>query len=72
MKRVLVVAVAVLGVWACGDSAGDAQTAADTLTQGQKDSIVANLPVPGAHGVAGAMEAVGRANARAEQHDTVR
>jgi hypothetical protein len=72
MKRSLIVAAAVLGVWACGQSAGDARTAADTLTRRQKDSIVAGLPIPGARGVGRAIEAADRANARTEAHDTIR
>jgi hypothetical protein len=39
------------------------------LTRAQKDSIVAELPIPGASGVGGAMEARDRANARASAHD---
>jgi len=74
MKTFLVVMVALVGVWACGAGEGgsDAAAATDTLTRRQKDSIVSNLPIPGAHGIAGAMEAVDRANARVEQHDTIR
>lgn len=74
MKRLLMVAAAVLSVSACGAGEGesDAAAATDTLTRRQKDSIVSNLPIPGAHGVAGAMEAVDRANARVQQHDTIR
>ena len=72
MKRFLIVAAALLGIWACGQSAGEARTAADTLTRGQKDSIVAGLPIPGARGVGNALEAAERANARAEEHDSIR
>jgi hypothetical protein len=74
MKQFLVVMVALGGVWACGAGEGgsDAAATTDTLTRRQKDSIVSNLPIPGARGIAGAMEAVDRANARVEQHDTMR
>jgi hypothetical protein len=74
MKRLLIVMVALLGVWACGADEGgsDAAAATDTLTRRQKDSIVSNLPIPGASGISGALEAVDRANARVEQHDTIR
>ena len=71
MKRAPIVAVAVLSVWACGESAGDAQTAADTLSRRQKDSIVANLPIPGSGAVGRAMDAVDRADARAADHDSI-
>ena len=73
MKRRLIVAAAVLGVWACGQSAETSNaTAADTLTRRQKDSIVSTLPIPGAKGVGAAQTAVDRANARVQQHDTIR
>ena len=72
MKRAVFVAAAVLGVWACGSSAGDAQSAADTLTRRQKDSLIATMPIPGAGAVGRALEASDRANARTESHDTVR
>lgn len=72
MKRVLIVATAVLGLWACGQSDQSASDqAADTLTRRQKDSIVSTLPVPGSGGVGAAMDAVDKANARVEQHDTI-
>ncbi|MDP2958222.1 MAG: hypothetical protein Q8N53_17475 [Longimicrobiales bacterium] len=72
--RLVVVAAAVLGVWACGQSAGEsgAQSAADTLTRRQKDSIISTLPIPGASGVGAAQRATDRANARVQQHDTIR
>lgn len=72
MKRAAIVAAAVLGVWACGSSAGDAQSAADTLTRRQKDSLIATMPVPGAGAVGRALDAADRAAARTEAHDTVR
>lgn len=71
MRRWIVVAAAVLGVWACGQSAGTSGNAADTLTRRQKDSIVSTLPVPGAGRIRDAQTAADRANARAEQHDTI-
>ncbi len=74
MKRRLLVAVAALGVAACGQDAKPEAAAVDrdTLTRRQKDSIVSTLPIPGASGVGDALEAVDRANARARQHDTIR
>ena len=78
MKRRLIVATAVLGVWACGQGASKADApaagapAADTLTRRQKDSIISTLPIPGASGVGAARKAVDKANARVQQHDTIR
>jgi predicted outer membrane protein len=73
MKRRLLLAVAVLGVVACGQSAPKADApAADTLTRRQKDSIISTLPIPGAFGVGAAQRAVDRANARVQQFDTMR
>ena len=72
MKRGLIVAVAVLGVGACGGGAGDAQSAADTLTRRQKDSLIAEMPIPGASAVGRALDATDRASARAAEHDTIR
>jgi hypothetical protein len=73
MKRLCIVAVAVLGVWACGSgTGGDAQASTDTLTRRQKDSIISTIPLPGASGISAAQRAVDLANARVEQHDTIR
>ena len=72
MKTRIVIAVATLALGACGGSSGDAQAAADTLTRAQKDSIVADLPIPGASGVGAALRARDAANARTEAHDTIR
>ena len=66
MKLRLIIAVAAVSLAACG---GDEPAAADTLTRAQKDSIVAELPVPGAGAVGRAMEARDRANARTAEHD---
>jgi hypothetical protein len=71
MKRVLVAAVAVLSVWACGQSAGDAQTAVDTLTRRQKDSLISEMPLPGAGAVGRALDAQDRARERAEALDSI-
>ena len=73
MRRRLIVAAAVLGVCACAQSADtSATTSADTLTRRQKDSIISTLPIPGASGVGRAQKAVDQANARVQQHDTIR
>ena len=72
MTRALILATSVLGVWACGSSAGDAQSAADTLTRAQKDSLIAEMPIPGAGAVGRALEAAERARERAEAHGPLR
>ena len=71
MKKLIVVMTLALFATACGAGTGDAQSAADTLTRAQKDSIVADLPIPGSGGVSGAMRARDAANARTEAHDTI-
>jgi hypothetical protein len=76
MKRLLVVAIAVLGVWACGGSPGSGEgdgteAAADTLTRQQKDSLISTMPIPGASGIGRAQEAADRARERAEAHDSI-
>jgi hypothetical protein len=72
MKKLLIVLATAAFTASCGAGGGDAQAAADTLTRAQKDSIVADLPIPGASGVGGAMRARDAANARTEAHDTIR
>jgi hypothetical protein len=72
MNRLLAALLAAVALGACGGEDGDARTAADTLSRAQKDSIVADLPIPGASGVGGALRARDRANARTAGHDTIR
>lgn len=69
-RRSLLVATALV-LAGCGGGDGDTQTAADTLTRAQKDSIIAELPIPGAGAVGRALDARGAANARTEAHDTL-
>lgn len=70
--RLMGLALAVI-VTACGgDSDDDQRTAADTLTRAQKDSIVADLPIPGAGAVGAAMRARDQANERTATHDSIR
>ena len=71
MKRVLVAVTAVISVGACGDSSGDAQTAVDTLTRRQRDSLISEMPIPGAGGVGRALDAQDRARQRAEALDSI-
>ena len=73
MKRAsrAAIAAAALAFWACGQSAGDAESAADTLTRRQRDSIISTLPLPGAGAVGRALDAQDAANARAAEHDSI-
>ena len=68
MKRAAFVVAAVVGwaaVAACGNRAEEYQTAVDTLTRGQKDTLIANMPIPGAGAVGRALEAAELAGSRA-------
>ncbi len=71
MKRLALVALALTGVWACSSGPSDSDMAADTLSRAKKDSIVSELPIPGAGGVGAAMRARDQANAKVEAHDTL-
>lgn len=48
-----------------------ASNAADTLTRRQKDEIISTLPIPGARGVRGALDASDQAAARARAYDSI-
>jgi hypothetical protein len=56
---------------ACGGAASDDATARDTLTQRQRDSIIAGSRLPGAQGVGRAMRAADSTSARVQAADTV-
>jgi hypothetical protein len=71
MKRRWIVTAAVLAVAACGESAGDAAAAPDTLTRRQRDSIVSTMPVPGAGGVGRALDAQDASRERARALDSI-
>lgn len=71
MRRVGLIVAMLTAVAACAGSEGETQSAADTLTRGQKDTIISNLPIPGAGGVGRALDAAERLNARTEAHDTI-
>jgi hypothetical protein len=74
-KRLTIVAVALLGIWTCGqgteEGAGEAETPTDTLTTQERDSIMAELPIPGIGGIGAARRASDAAAERAEAHDTI-
>jgi len=46
-------------------------SAVDTLTRRQKDSLVAEMPLPGAGGVRRAIDGVDAANARTSRFDSI-
>lgn len=71
--RTALAALAALSVWACGRSAEPRpESAPDTLTRREKDSLVSTLPIPGASGIQGAQKAQDRAAQRAAQLDSIR
>ena len=74
-KRLTIVAVALLGIWACGQGTGEgadeAETPTDTLTTQERDSVMAELPIPGIRGIGAARRAADAAAERAEAHDTI-
>lgn len=69
-KLILICALATLGA-TCGDAAADRDMATDTLTRAQKDSLIADMPIPGAGAVGAAMQARDRAGERAATHDSI-
>jgi hypothetical protein len=71
MKSILW-AVPLCFIVACGGSEQSDQTVnRDTLTQRQKDSILANSKIPGARAVGNAMRAADSTSARVLRADTV-
>ena len=71
MKSILWV-VPICCIAACDSSDKSSQTVNhDTLTERQKDSILANSKIPGAHAVGNAMRAADSTNARVLRTDTV-
>lgn len=73
-RRAMVAVAAMLAVLACGRTSerSDGETAADTLTRREKDSLISTIPVPGAGRILDARRAADQAAERAQQHDTVR
>jgi len=67
MKSVVTIAIVLLT--ACGTGKSDQST--DTLTQRQKDSILANSKIPNARAVGNAMRAADSASTRAVRADSV-
>ena len=72
MIRHLSVALVLLSLAACGgDNAGKQTVNRDTLTQRQKDSILAKSSIPGASNVGRAMRAADSTSAGAHRADSV-
>lgn len=71
MRKILAVSALTLVVGACGQSEGDTQSAADTLTRRQRDSIISTMPLPGARGVGRALDAQDATRARAATLDSL-
>ena len=73
MRRALAILTVGLGLAACSGERDRAyETAVDTLTRRQKDSLISTMPAPGAGAVGRALDASDRARARAEALDTIR
>ena len=70
MKSILL-AVSLCSILACGSDKSSSTVNRDTLTERQKDSILANSRIPGARAVGRAMNAADSASARALRTDTV-
>jgi len=70
MKSILGI-VTVGFMLACGSGDADQTVNRDTLTQRQKDSILANSKIPNARAVGRAMTAADSASARALRADSV-
>jgi len=74
MKRATLAALAIfaaVAVTACSDRAAEYQTAVDTLSRRQKDSLISTMPIPGANAVGRALNAADQASARTLAHDTI-
>lgn len=71
MRKVFTVSAIALVVTACGQGTGDTQSAADTLTRRQRDSIISTMPLPGARGVGRALDAQDATRARAATLDSL-
>jgi len=72
MTRHFAIALGLVAIAACGGGeSSDKQAARDTLTQRQKDSILAKSSIPGASNVGRAMRAADSTSAGAHRADSV-
>ena len=67
VSRALIVFVLILGLSSCTDK--KAESKKEALTDRQRDSVLAETPLPGAHVVGRAIEVADSAAARAERLD---
>ncbi len=72
MRRTLFLALCISLMAGCSGSGDSTESPADTLTRRQKDSLIAEMPIPGAKVVGRALEAADSIAARVERHDTIR
>ena len=70
-KRVRFALLAILATLGCSGGDGSGEAARDSLTQRQQDSLVGELPIPGARGVHRAMDAADSARTRQRMLDTI-
>lgn len=70
--KTIVAALTVIVLSGCGGSDREADTAADTLTQRQRDSILSESSIPGAGGVGRALDVADSAAARQSAMDSIR
>jgi hypothetical protein len=63
--------LAMMFLTACGGKSGKSAAGADSLTERQRDSILAQSRIPGASGVGSAMRAADSASARVRATDSV-
>lgn len=73
MRRRAAILVLCIGLAGCPDGGADRPPAndRDTMTQRQRDSVTATLPIPGARAVGSALDAADAAAARAARHDSL-
>ena len=67
---IAILCLMLLGMSECGG--GEAATEGEALTRSQKDSLVAEMPIPGAAVVGKALEASAAIDARNAQLDSIR
>ena len=74
MRHVTWLTLGVLAAAACGGQTGKSSAAGgqDTLTERQRDSVLAKSRIPGASGVGRAMSAADSTSARVRASDSVR
>lgn len=73
IRHLILVLTLCLPLAACPDGGADRpiQNDRDTMSRRQRDSVTSTLPVPGAGGVGGALDAQDAARARADRLDSI-